>query len=261
MAKILRIIPLFLLLTACSTLWAFEFPLGQWYPLFHEMAQEKKFNWSKMAFIKGKEHDEVILEAQARLYEFTPFILATGKSVNLKRIPNGRALHAKTKFQFFGEKTIYENPKEALAAALASLQGLTKISLTGPVEGTLSLQTTLQGVPPLRALPKLIEGSCTSLTALRKGAIEIITINFSFPLKKGPQSTKDKNHVALAKVLPQASMNEADGELTFKALLPATAGQRVFLDLAGLLDLKQMSELSLTYDGSGARFAGKLINP
>ena len=238
-----------------------EFPLGQWYPLFHEMAQDKKFNWSKMAFTKGEEHDEVIIEAQARLYEFTPFILATGKSVNLKRIPNGRALHAKTKFQFFGEKTVYEKPKEALAAALVSLQGLTKISLKGPVDDKLKLQATLQGVSPLQSLPKLIEGDCTSLVALRKGPIEIITLNFSFPLKKAPQSFNEKNHVALAKVLPQASLNEEDGKLTFTALLPATAGQRAFIDLVGLLNLRQMSELSLRYDGTGARFAGKLINP
>ena len=235
--------------------------MGQWYPLFHEMAQEKKFNWSKMAFTKGQEHDEVIIEAQARLYEFTPFILATGKSVNLKRIANGRALHAKTKFQFFGERTVYEKPKEALAAALVSLQGLTKISLKGPVEGKLQLQASLQGAPPLKALPKIIEGSCTSFTALRKGPIEIITLSFSFPLKKAPQKAKDKAHIALAKVLPHASINEGDGELTFTALIPPSAGQRAMLDLVGLLDLGQMRDLSLRYDGTGARFAGKMMVP
>ena len=148
-----------------------------------------------------------------------------------------------------------------MAAALVSLPAATKITVKGPVDDKLLLQATLEGVPPLQVLPKLIESQCTSVVALRKGTIEIVSLNFDFPLKKGIASPMNKNQQTLLKVLPNAQLSKEGQELTFTAIVERPIVQHKFIELLSELDLHQLIEISLTNDGPQARFSGKVKVP
>ena len=149
--------------------------------LIHELAKERELNWSRIALSK---EGHLSIDADARLFEFTPFITAfRGGTVQLEKIPSGRRFSTDLSFKeqhSKDETTLVSEPKSVARELLTCLPHEV-LDFKLEFKKVLRVNTIVRAEKPLDVLPSPFSHHCSSVVLEKtKGRAFLAKVDYLF---------------------------------------------------------------------------------